>query len=185
MLIILGLMNFSNAYTQNIEFDTINYDYHFLQAGLIFPSNANFEVSKKWRVGYKHIADCGADKETLILLHAHNDSVEKLVNQKYGVNWEKEFNSQVAAELANETKARELLINRVVSPSTDTTEYYSSLSFRYSIETIKFGEIYNIKVSTKDVWKGKYQEVDYFVAIVNIKNSNIEMISQNFNLRYE
>ncbi len=159
---IVFLIFFSNLFSiRCIGQDTTIYT--LLTYGLpnISFNSARNIVQKKWSIKYEVVGGCVVDEAMFAKVEKHNDSVNNLLELKYGKDWYDLFLEEIDQEIKNQDKLKELIYANelVLTKAKALAKDMNRLSFHF----LKINENeYKIDLNGYELSKGDTKWVRYF-----------------------
>lgn len=141
--------------------------------------NAINIILKKWGIRYYPVAGCVVTEELIDSVKIHNDSISKIIENKYGKNWERQFENQIAAEFEKQKIIADILdkVDFIKKKNGQLRKERNRL--QYDMTPIDNTTDYNVSIEGWCTIDNKETWVSYYRMTVNYKTKKYSLKEDN------
>ncbi len=141
-------------------------------------ANSQFIVEKKWGIRYSSVGGCEVTQEIIDSVKTNNDRVNRLIEKKYGQNWQEEIKKEIDKEYEKEKLITEILENIDFIKKKKEQMELKNFELDYYMAPIENTNYYRVSVNGDCIIDKKVYWVSYYVLIVNYITKKYQIISE-------
>lgn len=184
IILLLGLTICSSV---NGQLDTVENTMVLLEYGLP-PGNvyldARATIADNWGIKFNSVAGCIVSEHLTDSVRKHNKTTYAKIIDKFGKEWQTQFDEEVDKELKIQIIVRELISTQPYIIKLDSTLAVDGNGLHYFLtpENSNSRTTYLAVVFGWGDWNGDIKLVTYYELTINMTTKNVEIVSDKIEL---
>lgn len=138
---------------------------------------ANDIIAKTWGIRFYAVAGCLVTKDLIDSVKTNNDHVNKLIEKKYGANWQEKFEKEVNDEFKRGQKVTKILDKADIVKKKNDELGLKKDKLYYNMSPFENSGVYNVSVEGWGKIDNQDTKFSYYRMTVNYKTKQCELVS--------